>query len=93
MRFVILAIILVLLAGFFHIMFIMYDNFYYNDDTGLFNVLPEKLNSSLNEDTRNDSWNRTQMLRSAFGLGRVICIVMVPVCIVLQAIDRPRIEG
>jgi len=81
------------LAGFFHVMFIMYDNMYYNDDSGFFTILPEKMNESMSSDRANDSWNQTIKLREAFGWGRVITIIMIPVCIALEAIDRPCITG
>ena len=93
MRFVIVAIIMVLMAGFFHVMFIMFDNVWYDDDGGVFQVLPEKFNNSMDSETRNSSWNTTVMLRDAFGWGRVICIILVSVCFVLEAVDKPRIEG
>jgi len=93
MRFVILAIILVLLAGFFHIMFIMYDYIWYDNEDGALNILSGKLNESMSQDNQNLSWNRTSILREGFSWGRVICIVMVPVCIGLEAIDKPHITG
>jgi len=93
MRFVILAFALVLLAGFFHVMFIMFDNVWYNEETGVIPTLAEKLNNSLSDETRNNSWNTTGVLRDAFGLGRVICIVLVPVCIAIEAVDKPKITG
>lgn len=93
MRFAVLAIIMVLFAGFFHIMFIMFDNVWYNDDNGVFKILPEKMNNSMSSETANESWNKTGMLRDAFGMGRVICIILVPVCICLEAVDKPRITG
>jgi len=93
LRFVILAVALVLLAGFFHIMFIMFDNVWYNSDNGVFHVIPEKLNDTLSNDTKNSAWNTTGVLRQAFGLGRVICIGLCIGCLVLEAIDKPRIQG
>jgi hypothetical protein len=78
MRFVVIAFIMVLLAGFFHITFIMFDNVWYNDDNGVFKILPEAFNDSMNPVTRNSSWNTTKVLREAFGWGRVICIGLVP---------------
>jgi hypothetical protein len=93
MRFVIIAFVMVLLAGFFHITFIMFDNVWYNDDNGVFKVLPAAFNDSMTPETRNSSWNTTKVLREAFGLGRVICICLVPLCLVLEAIDKPRIQG
>jgi len=93
MRFVVLAIILVMIAGFFHIMFIMFDNIYYNDDNGIFTLIPEHFNNSMHSDTANDSWNTTGMLRDVFGWGRIICIGLVIGCITLEAVDKPRITG
>jgi len=93
MRFVIIAVALILLAGFFHIMFIMFDNIWYNDTNGVFTIIPETLNNTLSNETKNSSWNTTQVLRSAFGLGRVICIGLCIGCLVLEAIDKPRIQG
>ena len=93
MRFVIVAFVMVLLAGFFHVTFIMFDNVWYNSDNGVFHVLPEKFNDTLDAETKNSSWNTTKVLKEAFGLGRVICICLVPLCLVLEAIDKPRIQG
>jgi len=93
LRFVIVAVAMILLAGFFHIMFIMFDNVWYNSDNGVFTVIPEKLNDTLSDETRNSSWNTTQVLRSVFGLGRVICIGLCIGCLVLEAVDKPRIQG
>lgn len=84
---------MVLIAGFLHVMFIMYDNMYYNSENGFFTIMPETLNESMSSDTANDSWNSTLLLRDVFGYGRVIVIALVPVCLGIAAIDKPRIEG
>ena len=71
----------------------MYDNIWYNDSTGIIPQLADRLNNSLTDDVRNNSWNKTSMFKDAFGIGRVICIALVPICIVIQAVDKPRIQG
>ena len=92
-RFVVLAIMLALLAGFFHVMFIMFDNAWYSESSGAIPKIADVFNDTLSSDNRNSTWNQTVMFRDAFGIGRVICIVLVPVCIGMEAIDKPRITG
>ncbi len=47
----------------------------------------------MSENARNTSYNQTIVYKDAFGLGRVICIVLVPIFIGLEAVDKPRIQG
>lgn len=93
MRYAVLVMLLVLLAGFFHIMFIMFDNMYYNETSGVIPKMSSVFNNTLDSDTRNNTWNRTVMLRDAFGIGRVVCIILVPVAIAIQAVEKPKMEG
>lgn len=93
MKWVVLAVIMVTLAGFFHIMFIMYDNLWYDNESGVMPKLSGILNESMTSDTQNRTWNWTVVFHDAFGLGRVICIGLTIGFAVLEAFDKPRIQG
>jgi hypothetical protein len=93
MKFLVLIIILVLLAGVFHMLFIMFNNVYYNNQNGIFKLLPDALNSSMDQEHINTTSNQTQMLRDAFGIGRVVCIGLVPIAVAIMALDRPKDIG
>lgn len=92
MKFLVAAIILVLLAGTFHVLFIVYDYAYNNPDSGGFILAQEALNDSLNPYYRNWVNNRTIMMRQFFGIGRVIllalCIVMFVAEVFTRAISK-----
>ena len=74
-------------------MFIMFDNAWYSETSGVIPKIADVFNNTLSSDKRNDTWNQTIMFRDAFGLGRVICIVLVPVCVAIEAVDKPKING
>jgi hypothetical protein len=90
LKWAVMAILMVLLAGVFHVLFIVFDNVYYNDDNGVFHLLPESLNGSLSHSGQMHAYNQTKMFREAFGWGRVICLILVPGLIVIEALDRPK---
>lgn len=90
MKWAVMAILMILLAGFFHMMFIMFDNIYYNPDNGIFHQLPESFNGSLNNSNQHKLYNDTLVFREAFGWGRVICLILIPGLIIIEAIDRPK---
>lgn len=90
MKWAVMAILMVLLAGVFHVLFIVFDNVYYNDDNGIFKLLPDALNGSLNSSNQQSLYNQTNIFREAFSWGRVICLILVPGLIIIEAVDRPR---
>lgn len=85
--FALAAITLVILTGFFHIMFIMFDYAYYNPDNGVFTILPEKMNETMNPIYQNITWNQTMMFREAFGVGRFVTLALGVVMFVIGAMD------
>lgn len=87
-KFFILAVIMVLLAGIFHMVFIVFDYGFHNSESGAFNLLRENLNNSMDSDWRNKTYNNSLMLREAFGYGRVICIILCPACFVIGVFKR-----
>lgn len=92
MKYAILAVAFVILAGSFHIMFTMYDYLYYNDTTGVFHVIPEILNETMLPEYQNSSWNASQVLYEAFGIGRFVWFGVAMCCIAVEAIKHPRME-
>lgn len=93
MKFVILAVVMVLMAGVLHMVFIGFDYAFFNPDSGGLLQLSDKLNDSLNVETRNRAWNQSQMFRQGFGIGRVICLALVPVLVGIEVFSKPRIQG
>lgn len=87
--FVVMAIILVVLAGIFHMIFIAFDYAFFEPDVGVINQLREGLNSSLNETLIKPQMQaHYAMYRQAFGIGRVICLVLIPVAFVIQMLSK-----
>ena len=79
MKFAVIAVVMVVMAGVFHMMFIMFDYGFFNPDTGGFVQLSDKLNESMLPEYRNQAYNQSQLFKWFFGMGRVICIVLCPV--------------
>jgi len=90
--YVVFVIMMVLLAGIFHFLFIGFDYVFHNSDSGAFVLLSDAVNDSLNAETRNDTQNTSDMLRAAFGISRVICIGLIPISFIIYAIQKPRGE-
>jgi len=93
MKFVIIAIIMVLIAGILHMVFIGFDYGFHNPDSGMLPQLREKLNDSMLPEYRNKAYNNSQMMREAFGIGRVICIGLAIAIAPLELFKKPRLEG
>ena len=93
MKFIVLAVVLVLMAGMLHMMFMMYDYAFFDDAEGGLTKLQETLNNSLNSEYRNSTYNTSVMLKNGFGWGRIICIGLVPLCFAIEAFNRSKIEG
>lgn len=92
MKFVVLVIIMVLMAGVFHLLFIGYDYAFHNPDSGFVPLLSEAANKTMNAEYRSAAQNRSDMLKDAFGISRVICIGLIPVAFVIRATQKPRGE-
>jgi len=85
--FALMAILLITFAALFHMLFIMFDYAYYHPDDGVFTLLPERMNETMNSDYQNSTWNQTIMLRQAFGVGRFITLGLAVTMFVLSAAD------
>lgn len=92
MKFAVLGVAFVILAGTFFIMFTMYNYFYYNDTTGLLHILSDTLNDTMSPHYQNESWNTSVVLRDAFGIGSFIWLGIALVCFAVEAMKHPRME-
>ena len=88
MKFVVLAIGMVVIAGIFHMLFIMFDYGYNNPDTGAFSRMVEELNETMSPYYRNWMWNNTLMYREFFGIGRFICMALCPILIGVEIFSK-----
>lgn len=88
-NFAILVVVMVLMAGIFHLLFIGFDYAFHDEDEGAFTKLAEAANKSMNWEYRNRSENTSNFLKDAFGLCRVICIGLIPVAFVIRATQKP----
>jgi hypothetical protein len=86
--FMIFAVIMVLMAGIFHLMFIMFDYSFHNSESGAMWKLSDVVNESLEGDFASSTHNTSEMLRQSFGYGRVICIGIIPVAFAVNAFKR-----
>ena len=93
MKFAVLAVAFVILAGTFHIVFTMYDYMYYNDTNGVFKMIPEILNDTMLPKYQNSSWNTSQVLYQAFGIGRFVWFGIAMICIAVEVVNRPTQGG
>lgn len=92
MKFIVFAVIMVVMAGIFHMLFIGFDYAFYNDDSGAFVLLKEASEGNMNEAARNSADNLTGMFRTAFGICRVICIALVPFAFVINTTSKTQEE-
>lgn len=92
MKYVVLAIFLVLMAGIFHMLFVVFD-YAYNDPTrGAFSMLQDDFNES-----HNDTWDdwyedHNNLYMQFFGIGRVGCIFLAILFAVVGMVSKYR-EG
>lgn len=90
MKFLVAGLFLVLVAGFLHIQFIMYD-YGFNDPThGAFTKMQDVMNDTLSPEYRNWTYNHTVEQKQFFGVGRVICIGMCLACFGIEIFDHFR---
>lgn len=88
--FLVLAVLMVIFAGIFHIMFIMFDYAFHNDDSGAFSQLSDRLNETMNPTWQNLSYNNSKRLTQFFGLGRIICIGLAPAMFIIAVVSNKR---
>jgi len=88
MKFAVIIVAFVILAGTFHIMFTLFDYFYYDNETGVIPRMADILNNSLDTPTQNNAWNNTLMLRQAFGIGRFLWFGMAIFCTVVAVLMK-----
>lgn len=86
----IIVALLVLMAFIFHVFFIMIDYAWYDTDTGAFSRLRETMNETLNTEYQAQAEEQHTMLKQGFGIARVICIGLIPVCTVIVVLGRRR---
>jgi len=92
MKYAILAVAFVMLAGTFHMMFIMYDYLYYDNDQGVFNIIADIFNDTMLPEYSANAWNQTQMLYQAFGIGRFVWMGVALLCFAVEVVKRPQME-
>jgi len=92
MKYALLIVVMVLMVGMFHMLFIMVDYVFIGDEHGAFPIMQDKLNDTWNIQTKNSVQNMSVMLKQFFGIGRVVIIVLIPVACVLMAVRKPKIE-
>ena len=93
MKFAILAVTMAIMAGVFHMMFIMYDYAFFNHEDGAFIQIGEKLNDTLRPEYRNQIYNQTQLEIWFFGVGRVACIAFCGIFFVVEVVTRRQAAG
>lgn len=93
MKFALAAIILVLVAGIFHMVFTVVDYGYNNPDTGAFtrahDIIRDNMKTPYYQNWLDDQ--QTFQLQF-FGLGRFIILVMAIVLFAVEALTRPKPE-
>jgi len=92
-KFAMAAIICVLMAGLFHMIFIMYDYAFWDDEDGAFFKLSDKLNESMDVAHQQAAYDQGVMFRQGFGICRVLCIGMCIVFFVAAALNRQQGQG
>jgi hypothetical protein len=92
-KFAIAAVMCVLFAGMFHMIFIMYDYAFWHDEDGAFYKLSDRLNESLDATRQQDAFEQGQMFRQGFGICRVICIGMCIVFLIAAGLSRTPEQG
>ena len=94
MKFALLAIILVLVAAMFHIVFTVVDYGYNNPDSGGFTIANDIIGDRL-KTPYFQNWfdNQTSFTREFFGVGRVVILAMVVVCFAAEGFTRTKVEG
>ena len=95
-KFVIMVVIMATLTGVMHMLFIMFDYAFHNPTSGAMPAISDAFNDSglLRPEYQNDSINQTRMFRDGFGIGRFVCIGLIPVCsIIIILTDKRSASG
>ena len=92
-KFAMAAIICVLMAGTFHMIFIMFDYAFWDDEHGAFYKLSDSLNESMDATHQQDAFKQGQMFKQGFGICRVICIGMCIVFLVAAGLSSKQEGG
>lgn len=92
MKFVVLGVMLVMVAGLFHMMFIMYDYLYYDADHGAINMIADIFNDTLLPAYQSRAWNATVLQYEAFGMARFLFIGVAIACFAIEIWKRPQME-
>jgi len=84
---------MILMAGIFHVLFIMFDYAFHDPDEGAF----MKLRDVANETISNETWKERTLdtsnnLRQFFGIARVICIILCPVMFLIAVVRKPGVS-
>lgn len=90
MKFVIAAVVMIVMAGIFHMMFIMFDYGFHDPDAGFVPKLSERINETVDSNTQSRMNNQSIMIREAFGYCRVICIGLCIVFFIAEAVTGRR---
>jgi len=91
-KYVIFVVIMVLMTGIFHMLFIGYDYIFHHPDEGIVSILSDEANESMRPYYRSRWENTSNFLRDAFGMSRVICIGLAIAVPVIGAVKKPRGE-
>jgi len=90
---IIIIFMLIMCAGLFHILFVMFDYGFNNPESGAFAALEEQMNETLTGDYKDNAYERTVMLREFFGIGRVVIVAVCVIIIAFILFDRNPNEG
>lgn len=93
MKFAVLGIMLVLITGLLHIMFIMFDYGFNDSDRGAFVKLSEKMNNTLDSDTQQSTYEKATELQEFFGIGRFITLGLGLVMFAVEVLNKPKLEA
>ena len=85
---ILIIFMLIMCAGLFHILFVMFDYGFNNPDSGAFTALEEQMNETLTGEYRNAAYERNVMMREFFGVGRVIIVLICVIIIAYLLFDR-----
>lgn len=90
--FMVLAVLFALIGFTLHISFIMYDYAFHNPSSGAFVKLRDIANETIVNETWRDNTNaQADMLRQAFGIGRVVCMGLCILLFVIAVLDKPSV--
>jgi choline-glycine betaine transporter len=89
MRFAIAGIIFIAIAALLFSVFIFYNYFFYEDETGIANILDEQAQKTMNNQFYQSFKDNDENFRFAFGLLGVLCLFIATLLFVLDALTKP----